>query len=105
MWIGKPTAKKIIMYIHGGGFVLPIATHMLQMARYMREESEKASGQEVAVAVVEYCRCLVILQSMHTLADIRHRLCSRQAVPDTDASRSTSTEPSSRKGNCSFKRA
>ncbi|KAF8543825.1 Alpha/Beta hydrolase protein [Trichophaea hybrida] len=59
MWIGPPwetgnTSRKVLLYIHGGGFVMPLAPAQLQWMRFLREEVKRTHGQDVSVAVVEY---------------------------------------------------
>ncbi|THH33573.1 hypothetical protein EUX98_g511 [Antrodiella citrinella] len=52
-WIGPKTNKKVMYYIHGGGFLLPIFDGHLKMIDWWRTEASK-HDVDFSVAVLEY---------------------------------------------------
>ena len=67
LWIGKPwqrgdgdgkakkDEKKVVLYFHGGGFVMSMCKPQVQWMAFLKEEAKRAHGYDVSVAIVEYC--------------------------------------------------
>ncbi|EIW76808.1 alpha beta-hydrolase [Coniophora puteana RWD-64-598 SS2] len=56
-WIGDPIpATKILVHVHGGGYVLPLGAGHLDLLNYLRNQVKKRTDIDMAVAVFEYTR-------------------------------------------------
>ena len=68
LWIGKPwqrgdggeakekkDKKKVLLYLHGGGFIMSMCEPQAQWMSFIKEEAKRAHGHDVSVAIVEYC--------------------------------------------------
>ncbi|KAJ7701579.1 Alpha/Beta hydrolase protein [Mycena rosella] len=53
MWIGPKRLERVIMFVHGGGFLLPATDFSLSFWRYVQLELEK-QGIEVGIALFSY---------------------------------------------------
>ncbi|CAG8745054.1 17645_t:CDS:2, partial [Acaulospora colombiana] len=60
-WIGeKPTRGepsidgKVLLYVHGGGFVLPLSSGHLAMVTTLLREAKSKSSKPIYLAVAEY---------------------------------------------------
>ncbi|TFL02276.1 Alpha/Beta hydrolase protein [Pterulicium gracile] len=54
LWIGKKEAKKVVYFLHGGGFVLPLMDFHLPFWSEVMQQAEKKHGGLVRVAILEY---------------------------------------------------
>ncbi|KAF8900461.1 Alpha/Beta hydrolase protein [Gymnopilus junonius] len=52
-WIGDKRPEKLILYLHGGGFSLPIGYYSIRFWRYIQRELQ-ASGCGVSIAILNY---------------------------------------------------
>ncbi|KAF7297252.1 Abhydrolase-3 domain-containing protein [Mycena indigotica] len=52
-WIGPKRTERVVLFLHGGGFLLPTSEHSISFWRYTQLELEK-KGVEIGVAVLEY---------------------------------------------------
>jgi hypothetical protein len=62
LWIGEPwktgdTDKKVLLYFHGGGFILPLFKGHLELSKFLKEQLA-SYGENVSVACLEYCKSL-----------------------------------------------
>lgn len=62
MWIGnRRTAKRVILYLHGGGFVVPVSTAHLETSLRIVEafsgSPSSPTSKETAVAILDYSPC------------------------------------------------
>ncbi|TFK61074.1 alpha/beta-hydrolase [Pluteus cervinus] len=53
MWIGPKRTDKVILYFHGGGFLLPVQTPSLWFWKYTQDKF-KTRGLDVGFAVLDY---------------------------------------------------
>ncbi|KAH7924170.1 alpha/beta-hydrolase [Leucogyrophana mollusca] len=54
-WIGDNVqSTKIMLHVHGGGYVLPLTVEHLKLLSYFRDCVQRDTGVEMAVAVLEY---------------------------------------------------
>ncbi|KAH7910560.1 Alpha/Beta hydrolase protein [Hygrophoropsis aurantiaca] len=54
-WIGNDVeATKIMLYVHGGGYVLPLTIEHLKLLTYFRDCIQRDTGVDMAIAVLEY---------------------------------------------------
>ncbi|VDC02600.1 unnamed protein product [Peniophora sp. CBMAI 1063] len=53
-WLGSKDADKIILHLHGGGYILPLSVGHLALMDGIRQRVSQAAGATVAVAFVEY---------------------------------------------------
>jgi acetyl esterase/lipase len=59
LWIGEPwrkgdTDKKVLLYFHGGGYIIPLYRGQLELCRFLREQLA-SYGENISVACLEYC--------------------------------------------------
>ncbi|KAH7909761.1 alpha beta-hydrolase [Hygrophoropsis aurantiaca] len=55
LWIGLRRTDRVLVYCHGGGFVGPLSDFQCAFWEHIQEElSQKAQGQSLGVAVLEY---------------------------------------------------
>ncbi|KAG7090274.1 hypothetical protein E1B28_011871 [Marasmius oreades] len=55
MWIGSKNTEKVVFYVHGGGFMLPISDYMLTFWLFVqREYAKRTGGKELAIVAMEY---------------------------------------------------
>ncbi|CAG7850450.1 SubName: Full=Related to triacylglycerol lipase 2 {ECO:0000313/EMBL:CCA72142.1} [Serendipita indica DSM 11827] len=81
-WIGsKPgaeTSRKVMLYVHGGGFVLPISEGHISLANKLLVEAKRMNNVPIHLAIAEYSiapyrqyptqanQCLAILHHLHS---------------------------------------
>ncbi|KAK1224254.1 hypothetical protein PQX77_012848 [Marasmius sp. AFHP31] len=54
-WIGEKSAEHVLIYIYGGGFMLPISDFMFTFCSLVQQGVKtKSGGKTLAVAVLEY---------------------------------------------------
>ncbi|KAF9033138.1 Alpha/Beta hydrolase protein [Panaeolus papilionaceus] len=53
-WMGPPKADKIVLYIHGGGFALPLAIYSVDFWGYFRGQFSFKDNIQVSVACLDY---------------------------------------------------
>ncbi|KAH8106323.1 Alpha/Beta hydrolase protein [Cristinia sonorae] len=53
-WIGPKENKKVMYYLHGGGFVMPASDGHFKMADWWRTEAKKRYNIDFSVAFLEY---------------------------------------------------
>ncbi|CAL1701530.1 unnamed protein product [Somion occarium] len=53
-WVGPKTNSKVMVFIHGGGFVLPAVDGHFYMIDWWRKEAKMRYGIDFSVAVLEY---------------------------------------------------
>ncbi|KZV69240.1 alpha/beta-hydrolase [Peniophora sp. CONT] len=53
-WLGDKDADKILLHLHGGGYILPLSVGHLALMNGLRQRVSQATGATVAVAFVEY---------------------------------------------------
>ncbi|KAL0563172.1 hypothetical protein V5O48_018903 [Marasmius crinis-equi] len=55
MWIGSKEAEKVVFYVHGGGFIIPVSDFMFTFWRYVQREYVKQTGKDdFAIVCMEY---------------------------------------------------
>ncbi|KAF8154250.1 Alpha/Beta hydrolase protein [Crassisporium funariophilum] len=54
LWIGSKRTEKVIIYLHGGGYSIPMSECAADMWSYIQDQVRKGCGQDVGVAVLEY---------------------------------------------------
>ncbi|PFH50371.1 hypothetical protein AMATHDRAFT_145239 [Amanita thiersii Skay4041] len=52
-WIGSKTSDRVILYLHGGAYLLPMAEPALSFWKFIQQELTK-QGIDVGIAVLEY---------------------------------------------------
>lgn len=58
LWLGdRTTATKFVLFLHGGGFVLPLDVGHLNWCRNVYLTAAKEAGEDVAVAILQYSLC------------------------------------------------
>lgn len=58
LWLGdRATATKFVLFLHGGGFVLPLDVGHLNWCRNAYLAAAEEAGEEVAVAILQYSLC------------------------------------------------
>ncbi|KAJ0115685.1 hypothetical protein J7T55_010508 [Diaporthe amygdali] len=58
LWLGDRTkATKFVLFLHGGGYVLPLDMGHLNWCRNVYLAAAEETGEEVAVAVLQYSLC------------------------------------------------
>lgn len=58
LWLGdRTTATKFVLFLHGGGFVLPLDVGHLNWCRNVYLTAAKEDGEDVAVAILQYSLC------------------------------------------------
>lgn len=58
LWLGdRATATKFVLFLHGGGFVLPLDVGHLNWCRNAYLVAAEETGEDVAVAVLQYSLC------------------------------------------------
>lgn len=58
LWLGdRATATKFVLFLHGGGFVLPLDVGHLNWCRNAYLAAAEEAGEDVAVAVLQYSLC------------------------------------------------
>lgn len=79
LWLGdRATATKFVLFLHGGGFVLPLDAGHLNWCRNAYLSAAEESGERVAVAVLQYSLCpgaaypAQLLQAAEALSLILH---------------------------------
>ncbi|OBT43657.1 hypothetical protein VE00_05223 [Pseudogymnoascus sp. WSF 3629] len=56
-WVGlREESSKVILFLHGGGYVLPLSKGHIEWADYFRNAG-KLAGQSVCVALLDYSLC------------------------------------------------
>ncbi|KAF7296720.1 Abhydrolase-3 domain-containing protein [Mycena chlorophos] len=61
-WVGPKRADRVLLYLHGGCFHLPVTDFTLDFLRYIQLELEK-QGIDIGVAVLEYCAfCVPVIE-------------------------------------------
>src|SRR5271155_2448334 len=76
-WLGKPDAKNVLMYIHGGGFVLPGSIVHLMLYQKVLDSLNEAGKEDVGVFFVAYTlapRHVFPTQIEQSLDGLRHIL-------------------------------
>ncbi|KAA8899524.1 Alpha/Beta hydrolase protein [Sphaerosporella brunnea] len=58
LWVGEPwkrgdTKKKVLLYFHGGGYIVALGKGHLSWMKFMKEQVGKY-GEDVSIAVLEY---------------------------------------------------
>ncbi|KAF9267123.1 alpha/beta-hydrolase [Marasmius fiardii PR-910] len=54
MWIGNKDAKKVVFYVHGGGFMAPMSDFMFTFWFFVQREYFTRTGEEIGVCAMEY---------------------------------------------------
>ncbi|KAF9267124.1 alpha/beta-hydrolase [Marasmius fiardii PR-910] len=54
MWIGNKNAEKVVFYVHGGGYMLPVSDFMYTFWLFVQREYAKRTGKEIAICSMEY---------------------------------------------------
>ncbi|KAL0564471.1 hypothetical protein V5O48_017573 [Marasmius crinis-equi] len=55
VWIGNKNAERVVVYAHGGGYVIPMADWMLSFwLQVQRQFGEQTGGKEIAIAAIDY---------------------------------------------------
>lgn len=58
LWLGdRTTANKFVLFLHGGGFVLPLDVGHLNLCRNTYLSAAEEAGEDVAVAILQYSLC------------------------------------------------
>lgn len=58
LWLGdRTTATKFVLFLHGGGFVLPLDVGHLNWCRNAYLSAAEETGEDVAVAILQYSLC------------------------------------------------
>lgn len=52
-WDGK-TPERVILYLHGGGFMLPLSKDAASFWKYVQNELKSQYGLDVGVAILDY---------------------------------------------------
>ncbi|OJJ76868.1 hypothetical protein ASPBRDRAFT_190214 [Aspergillus brasiliensis CBS 101740] len=53
LWIGPRISKKVLLFFHGGGYVMPLSEAHLDWMTYLRREAINA-GVDMSVCILEY---------------------------------------------------
>ncbi|THH13466.1 hypothetical protein EW146_g6762 [Bondarzewia mesenterica] len=53
-WIGDKKSTKVMLHIHGGGYILPLSIGHLEMLNYFRHTVKESTGVDIAIAILEY---------------------------------------------------
>jgi len=53
-WLGKPDAKNVLVYIHGGGFVIPGSIFHLMLYQTVLDSLKQAGKEDVGIFFVAY---------------------------------------------------
>ncbi|PPQ68439.1 hypothetical protein CVT25_007832 [Psilocybe cyanescens] len=54
MWIGSKQPERVILYLHGGGFSLPMGDYSVKFWRYVQLALQEQGGADVSVAILDY---------------------------------------------------
>ncbi|KAH9476808.1 Acetyl-hydrolase [Psilocybe cubensis] len=54
LWIGSKHPKRVILYLHGGGFWLPMADYSVKFWRYIRDALLHQKGIDASIAILDY---------------------------------------------------
>jgi len=54
LWIGDKAAKKVVFYIHGGGFNLSMSGACCDFWWYVIKQVKKDTGVDIAIAILRY---------------------------------------------------
>ncbi|KAJ3506309.1 hypothetical protein NLJ89_g6940 [Agrocybe chaxingu] len=54
LWVGERDPERVILYLHGGGFLLPLGDYSLAFWRYVQKELTRTGCEGVAIAVLDY---------------------------------------------------
>lgn len=58
LWLrSRRTAKRIVLYLHGGGYLVPLSDATIEWAWNVFVEAGTEQGVETAVAILEYTLC------------------------------------------------
>ncbi|EGN94902.1 hypothetical protein SERLA73DRAFT_96280 [Serpula lacrymans var. lacrymans S7.3] len=55
-WIGSKKATKILLHLHGGGYILPLSVGHMKLTSYLRDGVKVANGTDISVVIFEYTR-------------------------------------------------
>ncbi|GAT25288.1 hypothetical protein RIB2604_01902420 [Aspergillus luchuensis] len=53
LWLGPSVSKKVLLFFHGGGYVMPLSEAHLDWMSYLRTEAVNA-GVDMSVCILEY---------------------------------------------------
>lgn len=53
-WVGEKDCAKVILYLHGGGFSLPLADYCLSFWKFILETIQETEGVKVRLAILDY---------------------------------------------------
>ncbi|OJI97979.1 hypothetical protein ASPVEDRAFT_49853 [Aspergillus versicolor CBS 583.65] len=53
LWLGPRKSEKVVLFFHGGGYVMPLSKGHLDWMAYIKMEAEKA-GIQLSVCILEY---------------------------------------------------
>ncbi|KAI0319092.1 Alpha/Beta hydrolase protein [Amylostereum chailletii] len=53
-WLGNKDADKVLLHVHGGGYILPLSVGHLALLNGLREAIHASTGVNMSVAIVEY---------------------------------------------------
>ncbi|KAG7085579.1 hypothetical protein E1B28_003134 [Marasmius oreades] len=83
MWIGNKDAEKVVFYVHGGGFMLPVANFAFTFWLFVQREYAKRTGKEISICVMEYSLYPQTFptQLTETVHAFSHLLSNTKATP------------------------
>lgn len=59
LWIGNKQPERVILYLHGGGYYLPMADYSLKFWAHVRNALKEQDGIDVSVAILDYSKFFV----------------------------------------------
>jgi len=61
LWVGDKHLSRVVLYLHGGGFMLPIADGAISFWRHIQKNVKESSSLEVGVVILDYSGCISAL--------------------------------------------
>lgn len=59
LWIGNNRPERVILYLHGGGFYLPMADYSLKFWAHVRNVLKEQEEIDVSLAILDYSEFFV----------------------------------------------
>jgi len=63
LWVGDKHLGHVVLYLHGGGFILPMADGAISFWRHVQKNAKETSNLEVGVVILDYSGCILALRN------------------------------------------